>query len=391
MTAPVDWTALGRRMVDQLNSREPDQASAMRQDSAAFYLAAQRFTDEQQRIFRDLPIFAAASAQVPAAGDYLALELGGIPIALVRGRDGVIRAFRNTCRHRGAQLLDGCGSGLRAIVCPYHAWSYKTTGELAGVPYRQGFPDVDEKTHSLAEVQCAEAHGLIFVQINDSAPMNLDAFLGDLSSELAAFGWHAWDLANPATTEVAANWKLTMDTYGECYHCSVLHRDTLPGVVGNLAALDFYGPHIRQVFVDRSLREFAELPEDQWRPSAIKNRSTVVYLVFPNLVLATSSGGLQVMTVRSSNSVDRTTVHQVQLLSPDLSANTRQRLEGFLQASWEQVVCSQDFPVIEGVWRSLTCGSIDQLTFGRNEAALQHLHEAWDAFTYGAAAAGSDR
>lgn len=380
MTMSIDWMAIGRRMVDQVAARSPDTAPTMREEPADFYTDAHRFARELRGIFQRTPVFAATSAQLRNAGDYLALELAGVPVMLVRGKDGRVRGFRNTCRHRGARLLEGSGSGLRAMVCPYHAWSYNTEGRLIGVPSKEFFPGVDAETHSLCEIQAAEGAGLIFVRIEGTTPLTVEEHLGaELFAELEAHGWEGFVAANPASTEVTANWKLTMDTYGECYHCPVLHRETLPGLAGNLGGLDYHGRHIRQIFVSKSVKELSTIPESEWQVDRIKNHSTVVYLVYPNLVLATSGDGVQIMTVRPGAAVDRSTVHQTQLVSPELPERNRARLEGFLTANWENVVCAQDFPVIEGVWTSLITGGIERMTFGQNEAALQHMHAAWTA------------
>lgn len=380
MKASIDWMALGRRMVDQVAARSPDTVPTVREEPAGFYTDPGRFVRELKSIFLRTPLFAATSAELSEPGDYLALELANVPVMLVRGKDGRVRGFRNTCRHRGARLLEGSGSGLRAIVCPYHAWSYNSEGRLVGVPSKEFFPGVSAETHSLGEIQVAEGAGLIFLQIEGSAPLSVEEHLGaELFAELNAYGWQGWDATNPGSTKVTANWKLTMDTYGECYHCPVLHRETLPGLAGNLGGLDYYGRHIRQIFVNKSVRELSTIPESDWQVDKIKNHVAVVYLVYPNLVLATSGDGVQLMTVRPDSAVDQSLVHQIQLVSPKLPERIRARLEGFLTANWKDVVCAQDFPIIEGVWSSLITGGIERMTFGQNEAALQHLHASWAA------------
>ena len=89
-------------------------------------------------------------------------DYAGVPVLIVRGREGKLRAFLNVCRHRGAKVAEGCGEA-RLFVCPYHAWTYELTGKVRGIPDERCFPDVRDERSSLAELPLCEKHGLVWV------------------------------------------------------------------------------------------------------------------------------------------------------------------------------------------------------------------------------------
>src|SRR6201997_4115223 len=163
----------------------------------------------------------ARGAQLPAPGAQLAVDIGRGGVLLTRGEDGVVRAFANTCRHRGHELLP-CGSSAsgKAIVCPYHAWAYSLSGELRGAP---GFRGLDAAAWSLVPLPAAEWHGLVFVDGSGGAagalPLAaLDPIVAPYEpSQLVTAAVHSYD--------AAANWKILTENYHECYHCSTIHPE----------------------------------------------------------------------------------------------------------------------------------------------------------------------
>ena len=149
-------------------------------------------------------------------------ELGGESIILVRGRDGEIRALANVCRHRGSRLCTAPAGRVAAFVCPYHAWTYGLDGRLRS---RRAMPaDFDPARYGLKALRCEVFHGMIFI--------NLDATAPELAAGLKAVnaGYEIYDLANTKvacreTYAVAANWKLAVENFMECYHCAPAHNE----------------------------------------------------------------------------------------------------------------------------------------------------------------------
>ena len=126
------------------------------------YTSQSRF-DAERRLMRRLPIPFCPVAALPEAGSYVARASAGVPLVVVRGLDGAIRAFRNACRHRGMQLADGSGC-TKIFRCNYHGWAYRLDGRLEYVPHEHGFPDLDKNNNGLVPVHAVEVRsGLVFI------------------------------------------------------------------------------------------------------------------------------------------------------------------------------------------------------------------------------------
>lgn len=190
------------------------------------------FDLEMERIFRSDWVAVGAEAALAGPGDTLGIEIGGEPVALVRGGDGRLRALSNTCRHRGTLLLDsGVGRlGGRHIVCPYHAWSYSDSGEFRGAPYSRGVT-IEPDEHCLPSFRVEVWMGVVFVCLNQAAP-SLDERLAGVPEHLAEFGMDGFTEAAPITEAEIwdANWKLVVENGMESYHLFRVHEKTLEKV-----------------------------------------------------------------------------------------------------------------------------------------------------------------
>jgi Rieske 2Fe-2S family protein len=166
------------------------------------------------------------SSDVPATG-MRAESVGGYGVLLVRDKDGLLRAFENVCRHRGHELLPcgGSSQGTRAIVCPYHAWSYRHDGSLIGAPH---FKDLDEhydrSTLGLAPVRVTEWHGWIFIDRTGTAEDFVE-HIGGFEDVVSRYDAESLVTAETHTYDVEANWKVIVENYQECYHCSMIHPE----------------------------------------------------------------------------------------------------------------------------------------------------------------------
>jgi Rieske 2Fe-2S family protein len=165
------------------------------------------------------------SEDVASSGDQRAENVGDAGVLLVRGEDGELRAFANTCRHRGHELL-GCGLSInrRVVACPYHSWGYELSGELRaakGFKGREGFATSE---WGLLPLPVHEWHGLIFVDGSATAPPFEEA-LGTVEEVVAPYEMERLRVAGRHEYEVAANWKILTENYHECYHCPVIHPE----------------------------------------------------------------------------------------------------------------------------------------------------------------------
>ena len=157
----------------------PEGFPALPDMPAARYTSPEYYALEQAHIFRKSWLFAAHLDEVPEPGCYMRWHNAGDPIVIVHGHDGVVRAFYNTCRHRGAPVVTQDRGKAARLICGYHHWTYKTDGTLVGVPERRDFADLDLSCRSLISVRCERLGKLIFVNFDDDA-QTLRAWMGPL-------------------------------------------------------------------------------------------------------------------------------------------------------------------------------------------------------------------
>jgi glycine betaine catabolism A len=164
------------------------------------------------------------SAEIPNGG-LRAESVGEWGVLLTRDKDGVLRAFENACRHRGHELLPCGGSGEgRAIVCPYHAWSYRHDGSLIGAPHFKDVDKLDKSTLGLKPVRVSEWHGWVFVD-RSGQDQDFMAHIGELEGIVAPYDAGSLVTCETHEYDVEANWKVIVENYQECYHCSMIHPE----------------------------------------------------------------------------------------------------------------------------------------------------------------------
>jgi phenylpropionate dioxygenase-like ring-hydroxylating dioxygenase large terminal subunit len=191
---------------------------------ADWYTDPTMYAREQARIFHRSWQYVGLAEQVAHPGDFFTCALGAIPIVVVRDEAGQLRAFANVCRHRGSQLvLDACGS-RKTLQCHYHAWTYNLDGSLRAAPGSKAEPDFNQDEYPLWSVQLDTWGPFMFVNLDPAAPP-LASVLGALPQMVAATGVDLDAVKRRVRREyeIAANWKVVVDNYLECYHCPVAH------------------------------------------------------------------------------------------------------------------------------------------------------------------------
>ena len=158
-------------------------------------------------------------------GAFVTVEIAGNPVAVVRGRDGLLRAFYNVCKHRAHELLSGEGNSTR-IMCPYHAWVYSLDGRLVRAPHTEHLHDFDIGDICLDEVQVEEFCGFVFVNL-DTTASSLSEQSGNLETEVRHWAPDIEQLTfgHRLTYDIKSNWKNIVDNFLECYHCPTAHKD----------------------------------------------------------------------------------------------------------------------------------------------------------------------
>ncbi len=178
---------------------------------------------EMQRILLPSWQIACHVNSIPKSGDYVTLDLGPESAIVLRDRDGSIRAFHNTCRHRGARLLDGSGNCPATLTCPYHGWTYRQDGALIGVPSRESFADLDRAAYGLKTVRVEIAFSFVFVAFGGNPPPVAETW-GALAEDFKPYHFEDMVPLGPISTEIwDVDWKIAIDNYLESYHVPIGH------------------------------------------------------------------------------------------------------------------------------------------------------------------------
>ena len=199
--------------------------------AAKYYTDPEVFKLETNGLLARSWQFAGHASQLKETGDYFTFEMAGESLFCIKGRDGEIRTFYNVCQHRAHQLVSGAGQ-TRVVVCPYHAWTYELTGELRAGPNIKVVAGFDKSSICLTSVRTEVFLGFIFVNLdNDAKPM--DDWFPNVRAELESYVPH-WDTLAPLEwVEIPenCNWKVSVENYSECYHCTLNHPTFSTGVV----------------------------------------------------------------------------------------------------------------------------------------------------------------
>ena len=187
-----------------------------------FYIDPEIYALELDSIITCNWIFAGHVSQLAEAGDYLVLKVANESAIVVRSTDGEIRAFANVCRHRGSIVCMEKSGNKRKFECPYHGWMYDTNGNL--IAARNMPEDFDKTRNGLHKVPVEVVHGLVFVCFCDDPP-SINGARRDLAEPLAMFDFENMKVAAQKIYPIAANWKLAVENYQECYHCAGAHPD----------------------------------------------------------------------------------------------------------------------------------------------------------------------
>ena len=364
------------RLRVNVESGLPDMCDAPMKVPASAYADPEQFITEIDRIFLRVPLLVALGCDVREPGDYLAYDIAGRPILVVRGDDGVARTLLNVCRHRGARLTDEhCGSARR-FTCPYHAWSFDTHGSLVNVPGDDSFGEID--VGGLIELPTEERHGAVFATLDPDGSLDLDGWLGGLGESLDALRLDELYPYKVPTAIASPNWKLAADGYLDGYHIGYLHRNTIGRkAITNRNTYDRFGPHVRVGFATKKTRDTSG-PVD---PAALPEHMSLVHYVFPNVSMSGGHGDtLMLSKLLPGPTVDRSTTVQFQYYREPIVGGLVEVAEE-KRRTYEAVVRDEDCATIFGINDALGAIGDGHVVFGRNESGNQHLHETIRAMT----------
>ena len=213
-----------------------------------------RYTDpefyelEHEYLWKKVWLYAAHDSELPTPGSYKLADIAGAPVLLVRGDDGVVRAFYNACRHRGAPVVRGeCGSA-RMLVCQYHSWGYNLCGDLVRVPDERDFVGLQKEERGLPPVRCEQWGGWHFVNLDHDAMPLLD-WLQPLPTVLEELAAAPMRVIDTKSVTVRCNWKILAEGFLEVYHARTIHSQTVAAALDGRGAVMTLYPNGHQSMI----------------------------------------------------------------------------------------------------------------------------------------------
>lgn len=351
-----------QRIFYHIDNSTTDKGEATWKEPVENYISKKRLKCELE-VLKSRTIVYCPSSAIGKPGEFLARDAAGIPLLVVRGLDGKVRAFRNACRHRGVQLANGQGCA-RALVCPYHGWAYGLDGSLKSIPHEYGFPDVDKATRGLVSVSCLESNGLVFINQNPHA--NIENDICSVPKLLP----DNCRLLNSDNQIVKANWKLYLESSLEGYHIRQTHKNTFfPVQYDNLTVVEAFGENSRVAFPYQAIEG---LRHKKQVDISVDGRLTYVYHLFPNVVISTFPGCMQVVVLEP---IDETTTRQYTYLVSDINENEAERVEAVFEGQkFAAKGAIEDLEIVLSAQQGLLSGANEFLEFGLFETAILRLH-----------------
>jgi carnitine monooxygenase subunit len=254
------------------------------------------FDLEREKLFLTHWQVVGHESDIPHTGDWITLDILGERAVVMRGADGVARAFHNLCRHRGARVVDGsAGSCKGSIVCPFHGWVYNLDGTLRGAAQPQSFGEMDRTKFGLKSIEMQSFHGFLFLRFAPGPQPDIATLMAPFDADFASY--RSRDVVPVQipdwSAELPVNWKSVRDVDNEGYHVPLAH----PGLQ------DLYGRTYRDHHLagglSVSIGWFGDVPGKLWSVSNYARHSPdrpdlsphlqkawTYYGLFPNIVFA---------------------------------------------------------------------------------------------------------
>lgn len=384
ITSPVKSTdeELTRRALRHALDGTTDMADRELKVPLHYYRDPKITEIEESQILRRVPLAIVPSAQIPERNDYVVRTVLGDSLLVTRDRTGASHVLLNYCRHRGAMPACGAGNAAR-FVCPYHAWTYKNTGELFMVPGKSGFDSMDVKDYGLVELPSEERYGFIWAVLTADATIDLDAHLGPLKDELALWNYSSYGYHTEREFSSEVSWKGALEAFAEGYHFPFVHGESLIGqnTLPNTGVYDEFGKHHRIGFPFSWIKNLATGasgatgktgvdPAASLDPSA---NMGVIYWVYPNLILANSPVGVEIIDMLPEGDPTRCTVRHSWMGRIPATDDDMRALYDTVYEGVHAAVRDEDFAMLPQCGQGVRHGQHDHMIIGRNEIAVQHM------------------
>jgi Rieske 2Fe-2S family protein len=364
-----------RKIVASLTDSEPTGLpQAIKYLPTSVYHSQEHFELEQKKLFRGRPVPIEVTAALPKPKMHVVNDNYGTSVLLTRDDTGKVHAFFNVCMHRCIQLSqekEPKSGGL--ISCPYHAWTYNMKGDLVGLPRAEIFPGLDRKKHKLVELECVEAGGIIWVNLDLTTKADFSLVSGDLAAEFNAIGLPAQVVYKRARFEIEANWKLVHDAFLENYHITRLHAQSLGSMfVDRPTVFAQIGEHLLQSSARVGYKSAQGAEWDRFED--FRESGVFSYTLIASGIIITSPTYINVMLL-APQSPGRTVVNYYMLVDrmPETESE-KARCEKSI-ALMERITTEEDFWVSELGTIGARTGAVQHMVMGGMEQDVATFHE----------------
>nr|WP_087574139.1 aromatic ring-hydroxylating dioxygenase subunit alpha [Sphingomonas sp. CDS-1] len=357
----------------------PDGFPALPEISGGRYARQDFYDAEFAAVWRGGWVCVGREEDIAAPGSFQRFDKLGAPIILVRGKDHRLRAFYNSCRHRGAPVVRGeCGKAS-LLRCQYHSWSYGLDGRLIGVPDERDFQNLDKAERGLIEIRCDVWDGLAFVSFAADAPPLAD-YLGSVVEDMATCGMASMRTLSRRTHIVNCNWKAAIDAFLEIYHVRTIHPETVGAMLSATAAAMGLLPHGHSRLVNRrnltgvNFGEYGGAPDNAAMPDIFR-KNAIAFHIFPNLVMPVDTVGFPLLLFWPRGP------HQCEMeaifIGPDWGEGERPAFWNDYLAVYEQLL-EEDLMNLEGIQASLNSEAFTGMMINYQERRIYWFHEEID-------------
>jgi phenylpropionate dioxygenase-like ring-hydroxylating dioxygenase large terminal subunit len=379
MSISAEETGIIKSILQHCEDGTTDMQPELMRNPVTTYTDPETHAREVETLFRKFPVIMGHAEQLPEAGSFFTNDELGVAILVTRNNDGVVKAFMNVCRHRGARLTDADCGKAKTFSCPYHKWTYDLNGNLRGLPGASGFGDIDKKTLGLVELPAFERFGLIWVRpsVSDET-LDFDAWIAPMEEQLSGLGLDKHTVFRAWSLDRKMNWHLALEGFQESYHFCGAHEHTAcSAYLDNQSSwLDKY-PHVRHSVPLPTVVELNDKAPEEWvhRPYFMTQN-----YIFPCNYVQVMTDHVYVHTIIPTG-VD-TCIFKCMMLIPE--APKSEKAERYWKQNHEVIltVFNEDFEIGENIQKNLNSGANTEFLFGRYEIGLhlgtKAIHDALD-------------
>lgn len=344
-----------------------------------------RYTDpeflklERERMWQRAWLYAGHVDQIPNPGSWFLTRNTGSPILVVRDLEGQVRAFYNTCQHRGAPLVTELAGEARGFVCGYHGWSYTLDGKLTAVRDKRDFVDLDFSCRSLVSVRCELLGSLIFINEDPEAQPLLD-HIGPMAKELEQYGLENLRLVDSRSYEVNCNVKVLLDAFLEVYHLKSIHQQTVDRFLDHRGMFVTLWPNGHSRMLTPNRRPDWKDPGTIGMPKIptitdVPANNNVSYHIYPNFVMPASESGIPLLQFWPTS--NRTSRVVSSWIAPDYHPDQPNPLWDTRLANWERILY-EDLQYAPQIQESLESKGFKGMPLNYQERRIYHWHEELD-------------